>query len=154
MLAEAVKEDLRMLRERLAQCSAESVRHKELLRCLGKKQQELREAMEELRRENCDVARCFRNNRQELQELEGLVAQTKEHFQMENGEAGVSVEEAQKVEGRRRPVLTGSGRGVPVLGPCSPAAAAVVWLGRTFPLGLDGIRDGGLGPLDWEGGAG
>ncbi|XP_054663308.1 cleavage and polyadenylation specificity factor subunit 6-like isoform X2 [Grus americana] len=80
--------------------------------------------MEELRRENCDVARCFRNNRQELQELEGLVAQTKEHFQMENGEAGVSVEEAQKVEGRRRPVLTGSGRGVPVLGPCSPAAAA------------------------------
>ena len=34
MLAEAVKEDLRMLRERLAQCSAESVRHKELLRCL------------------------------------------------------------------------------------------------------------------------
>ncbi|XP_054658818.1 uncharacterized protein LOC129196037 [Grus americana] len=96
MLAEAVKEDLRMLRERLAQCSAESVRHKELLRCLGKKQQELREAMEELRRENCDVARCFRNNRQELQELEGLVAQTKEHFQMENGEAGVSVEEAQK----------------------------------------------------------
>ncbi|GAB0199887.1 hypothetical protein GRJ2_002454300 [Grus japonensis] len=98
MLAEAVKEDLRMLRERLAQCSAESVRHKELLRCLGKKQQELREAMEELRRENCDVARCFRNNRQELQELEGLVAQTKEHFQMENGEAGVSVEEAQKTD--------------------------------------------------------
>ena len=76
-----------------------------------------------------------------------------EHFQMENGEAGVSVEEAQKVEGRRRPVLTGSGRGVPVLGPCSPAAAAVVWLGRTIE-GLDGIRDGGLGPLDWEGGAG
>ncbi|XP_054658826.1 rho GTPase-activating protein 9-like [Grus americana] len=64
----------------------------------GKKQQELREAMEELRRENCDVARCFRNNRQELQELEGLVAQTKEHFQMENGEAGVSVEEAQKAD--------------------------------------------------------
>ncbi|XP_075593855.1 uncharacterized protein LOC142598655 [Balearica regulorum gibbericeps] len=98
MQAEAVKADLRMLRERLAQCSAESVRHKELLRCLGKKQQELREAVEALSKQNCDVARCFQNNRQELQELEGLVAQTKEHFQMENGEAGVSVEEAQKAD--------------------------------------------------------
>ena len=34
MQAEAVKQDLRMLRERLAQCSAESQKHKELLRCL------------------------------------------------------------------------------------------------------------------------
>ena len=30
MQAEAVKQDLRMLRERLAQCSAESQKHKEL----------------------------------------------------------------------------------------------------------------------------
>ena len=35
MQAEAVKQDLCMLRERLAQCSAESQKHKELLRCLA-----------------------------------------------------------------------------------------------------------------------
>ena len=34
MQAEAVKQDLRMLRERLAQCSADSQKHKELLQCL------------------------------------------------------------------------------------------------------------------------
>ena len=34
MQAEAVKQDLRMLRECLTQCSAESQKHKELLWCL------------------------------------------------------------------------------------------------------------------------
>ncbi|GAB0178030.1 hypothetical protein GRJ2_000268300 [Grus japonensis] len=123
MQAAEVKKDLCMLRERLAQCSAESKRHKELLRCLvgvecspcpwglgavrpepltppfltqGKKQQELQETMEELSMENSVVAQSFQNNRQELQQLEGLVAQTKEHFQMTNREAATSLEEAEK----------------------------------------------------------
>ncbi|XP_059688593.1 uncharacterized protein LOC132320330 [Gavia stellata] len=77
MQAEAVKQDLRMLRERLAQCSAETQRHKEMLRCLGKKQQELQKTMDELSVENCDVARSFENHHQELKQLEGLVAQMK-----------------------------------------------------------------------------
>ncbi|XP_075599035.1 uncharacterized protein LOC142600112 [Balearica regulorum gibbericeps] len=96
MQAAEVKEDLRMLRERLARCSAESKRHKELLRCLGKKQQELQVTMQELSTEHSVVAQSFQNNRQELQQLEGLVAQTKEHFQMTNREAATSPEEAEK----------------------------------------------------------
>lgn len=39
---------------------------------------------------------------------------------MTNREAATSLEEAEKVQGRRRPVLTGSGRGLP--GPVHPSS--------------------------------
>ena len=57
-----------------------------------------------------------------------------EHFQMANREAAASLEEAQKVQGRRRPVLAGSGSGVPVLGPCTPAATGSGRAGEDFGI--------------------
>ncbi|XP_076219740.1 uncharacterized protein LOC143173407 [Aptenodytes patagonicus] len=65
---------------------------------IGKKRQELQETMEQLSMKNCVVARHFINNRQELQQLEGLVAQTKEHVQVANREAAASLGEAQKAD--------------------------------------------------------
>ena len=53
---------------------------------------------------------------------------------MANREAASSLEEAQKVQGRRRPVLAGSGRGVPVLGPCTPAATGSGRAGEDFGI--------------------
>ncbi|KAM6231247.1 uncharacterized protein M6G45_015537 isoform 3-T3 [Spheniscus humboldti] len=44
------------------------------------------------------VARCFENNRQELQQLEGLVARIKQHVEVVNREAAASLEEAQKAD--------------------------------------------------------
>ncbi|KAM6038424.1 uncharacterized protein LJ206_020435 isoform 2-T3 [Theristicus caerulescens] len=79
MQAQVTKQDLRMLRERLTQCSAASQRHKEVLPCL-----------------NCAVARCLESDGQELQQLERLVAQMKEHAQVASREAAASLEEAQK----------------------------------------------------------
>ncbi|KAM6038426.1 uncharacterized protein LJ206_020635 [Theristicus caerulescens] len=77
MQAQVTKQDLRMLRERLTQCSAASQRHKEVLPCLGKKQQELQESVQQLTMENCAVARCLESDGRELQQLERLVAQMK-----------------------------------------------------------------------------
>ena len=57
-----------------------------------------------------------------------------ERFQMAKREAAASLEEAQKVQGRRRPVLAGSGRGVPVLGPCTPAATGSGRAGEDFGI--------------------
>ncbi|KAM6038422.1 uncharacterized protein LJ206_020435 isoform 1-T2 [Theristicus caerulescens] len=96
MQAQVTKQDLRMLRERLTQCSAASQRHKEVLPCLGKKQQELQESVQQLTMENCAVARCLESDGQELQQLERLVAQMKEHAQVASREAAASLEEAQK----------------------------------------------------------
>jgi len=58
-----------------------------------------------------------------------------EHFQATSREAARSLEEAQRAQGKRRPILTGSGRGVPALGPCTAAARAVAWVWRTFGPG-------------------
>ncbi|XP_069662644.1 uncharacterized protein [Haliaeetus albicilla] len=94
--AEAVKEDLRMVRACLARCSAASQSHRALLQCLGQKQQELQKTLERLTSENCLVARCFEESGQELQQLEGQVAQMKKRFQIAKSEAVASLEEAQK----------------------------------------------------------
>ncbi|KAM6230997.1 uncharacterized protein M6G45_015389 [Spheniscus humboldti] len=51
MQAEAVKQELCTLQERLAQCSAESQRHKELLRSLEEMHEDLRGAIEKLNSE-------------------------------------------------------------------------------------------------------
>ena len=64
-----------------------------------------------------------------------------EHFQMANREAAASLEEAQKVQGRRRPVLAGSGSGVPVLGPCTPAATGSGRAGEDFGIWRPRWRD-------------
>ncbi|KAM6231246.1 uncharacterized protein M6G45_015537 isoform 2-T2 [Spheniscus humboldti] len=48
--------------------------------------------------QNRVVARCFENNRQELQQLEGLVARIKQHVEVVNREAAASLEEAQKAD--------------------------------------------------------
>ncbi|XP_076219739.1 uncharacterized protein LOC143173406 [Aptenodytes patagonicus] len=72
------------------------------LRCCaqleGKKRQELQETMEQLSMKNCIVARHFKNNRQELQQLEGLVAQTKADLFQGKAEGGTAVQELIKWE--------------------------------------------------------
>ncbi|XP_062482743.1 uncharacterized protein LOC134167755 isoform X7 [Pezoporus occidentalis] len=60
MQAEEVQEDLCVLQERLAQCSAEAQRHKKLLGFV-----------------NCEVVRCFQTNCRGLQQLEGHMARMK-----------------------------------------------------------------------------
>ncbi|XP_062482737.1 uncharacterized protein LOC134167755 isoform X2 [Pezoporus occidentalis] len=107
MQAEEVQEDLCVLQERLAQCSAEAQRHKKLLGFVEKKQQYLREIVEQLSMEvsvpyfarvpllwcwgcvrasvpvsgtssqNCEVVRCFQTNCRGLQQLEGHMARMK-----------------------------------------------------------------------------
>ncbi|XP_069662614.1 uncharacterized protein [Haliaeetus albicilla] len=62
----------------------------------GQKQQELQKTLERLTSENCLVARCFEESGQELQQLEGQVAQMKKRFQIAKSEAVASLEEAQK----------------------------------------------------------
>ncbi|XP_062482738.1 uncharacterized protein LOC134167755 isoform X3 [Pezoporus occidentalis] len=96
MQAEEVQEDLCVLQERLAQCSAEAQRHKKLLGFVEKKQQYLREIVEQLSMENCEVVRCFQTNCRGLQQLEGHMARMKECLQMINREVATSLEEEQK----------------------------------------------------------
>ncbi|XP_062482741.1 uncharacterized protein LOC134167755 isoform X5 [Pezoporus occidentalis] len=79
MQAEEVQEDLCVLQERLAQCSAEAQRHKKLLGFV-----------------NCEVVRCFQTNCRGLQQLEGHMARMKECLQMINREVATSLEEEQK----------------------------------------------------------
>lgn len=51
-------------------------------------------------------------------------------------EAAACLEGVQRVEGRRRPILTGSGKGVPVPGVCSPAATGSAMAGEDISFGL------------------
>lgn len=59
---------------------------------------------------------------------------------MTNREAATSLEEAEKVQGRRRPVLTGSGRGLPGLGLCTPAATGSGVAGEDIYFGIWRLR--------------
>ena len=58
------------------------------------------------------------------------------HVQVAMMEAAASLQVAQKVEGKRRRVLKGSGNGVPVLGPRSPAATVSGVAGEEIYSGI------------------
>ncbi|XP_072705554.1 uncharacterized protein [Ciconia boyciana] len=98
MRTEELKEELCVLRERLARCSAESKKQKELLQRLGKKQDELQETMEQLSVQKPVVVRCFENIRQEIEQLEEWMARMKERVEVANREAAAGLEEAQKAK--------------------------------------------------------
>lgn len=64
---------------------------------------------------------------------------------MINREVVTSLEEEQKVQGRRRPILTGSGKGMPVLGLCTAAATGSSIAGGDIYFE---VCKGGVGPLE------
>ncbi|KAM6394948.1 uncharacterized protein O9250_013408 [Rhynochetos jubatus] len=96
MQAEEVTQELRVLWARRARCAMESERNKELLWHLGKRQQQLQEALELVEVESSVVAQRLHQNRQELQQLEGLVARAKEQAEVARRTAAARREEAEE----------------------------------------------------------
>ncbi|KAM6231353.1 uncharacterized protein M6G45_015627 isoform 3-T3 [Spheniscus humboldti] len=98
MQAEAVKQELCTLQERLAQCSAESQRHKELLRSLEEMHEDLRGAIEKLNsegdehyaQEKARLREVMQENevlRQEIKKLEEALEQEETCQQQRKKEA-------------------------------------------------------------------
>ncbi|KAM6394951.1 uncharacterized protein O9250_013411 [Rhynochetos jubatus] len=98
MQAEEVTQELRVLWARRARCAMESERNKELLWHLGKRQQQLQEALELVEVESSVVAQRLHQNRQELQQLEGLVARAKEQAEVARRTAAARREEAEEAD--------------------------------------------------------
>ncbi|KAM6394947.1 dynein regulatory complex protein 12 [Rhynochetos jubatus] len=113
MQAEEVTQELRVLWARRARCAMESERNKELLWHLGKRQQQLQEALELVEVESSVVAQRLHQNRQELQQLEGLVARAKEQAEVARRTAAARREEAEEAD--RRQGKAEAGAAVPEL---------------------------------------